>query len=140
MWTTPAYLQLAAELTDATSGDAGEKLREEHERRILALLDRQAQLRRPVMDWMLRERGKQVVIADAERSPRWAMGVPVFFGHQVLGVICPVASRVDDVAHRLAGVTLFARSNAERDRIVSATRHRLEVVVLPAETSTPRPV
>lgn len=145
VWTTPAYLRLAAELTEAQDRRdewrrRQEELREEHERRILALLDRQEQLRRPVMDWMLRERGKQVVVADRERSPRWAMGVPVYFGHQVLGVICPVASRVDDVASRLAGVTLFAQSNAERDRIVSASRRRLEVVVLTPEASTPKPV
>ncbi|MDF2698427.1 MAG: pSRTUE45b [Labilithrix sp.] len=144
VWTTPAYQRLAAELTDAQDRRDDwrrqqEKRREEHERRILALLDRQEQLRRPVMDWMLRERGKQVVVADAERSPRWAMGVPVYFGQQVLGVICPVASRVDDVAHRLAGVTLFAQSSAERDRIVRASRRRLEVVVLPTAPTALEP-
>ncbi|GIG26908.1 hypothetical protein Cde04nite_31520 [Cellulomonas denverensis] len=145
VWTTPAYLQLAAELSRAQDRRdvwrrRQDELRDEHERNILALLDRQEQLRRPVTDWMLRERGKQVVVADKERSPRWAMGVPVHFGQEVLGVISPVASRVDDVAHRLAGVTLFAQSNAERDRIVSATRRRLEVVVLPPGGSTPKPV
>ncbi|GEA82362.1 competence protein CoiA family protein [Cellulomonas uda] len=142
VWTAPAYVHLSEELTEAERQRdewlrRQDELRADHEQRIRALLKRQEDLRRPVMEWMLRERGKQVVIADGERAPRWAMGVPVYFGQQVIGVVCPVASRVDEVAGRLANLVVFAASNAERDRIVKATRRGLEVVVLAPTTPPP---
>lgn len=137
VWTAPAYERLAAELTKAEGrrdewlrGQAA--LKQQHELRVAALLKRQGELRGPVMDWMLREREKQVVVADGERGPRWAMGVPVYFGEQVLGVVCPVASRLGEVAHRLAGLTIFAASAEEGDRIARASPRRLDVIVLEA--------
>lgn len=141
VWTAPAYLRLSEEVAQAARQRASWSqrqalLREQHEERIRALLRRQDQLRRPVMDWMMREREKQVVVADGERGPKWAMGVPVYFGQDVLGVVCPVASRVSDVAYRLAGLVIFAATDAERDRILRATTRTLCVVVLRAEAAT----
>lgn len=135
VWTAPAYLSLATDLAKATDRRNGwlqeqAALREQHEQRILALLRRQEALRRPVMEWMLREREKQVVIADGERGPEWAMGVPIYFGQEVIGVVCPVASRVGEAARRIANLTLFAATEGERDRIMRATSQRLTVVVL----------
>lgn len=138
VWTAPAYLRLNDELRQAMRRRESWRrqqalLREQHEQRIGALLQRQDQLRRPVMEWMMQEREKQVVVADGERGPKWAMGVPVYFGQDVLGVVCPVASRVKDVAHRLANLVVFAATEGERDRLMSATTRRLHVVVLRAD-------
>jgi competence protein CoiA len=135
VWTAPAYLRLDAELRQATQLRENWRrqeaaLREQHEQRVRALLQRQEDLRRPVMTWMMQEREKQVVVADGERGPKWAMGVPVYFGQEVLGVVCPVASRVKEVAHRLANLVVFAATDGERDRILSATTRELHVVVL----------
>lgn len=143
VWTASAYLRLAEELADAERRrdewlHSQDELRAAHEQRIRALLKRQEDLRRPVMDWMLREGGKQVVIADGERAPRWAMGVPVYFGQQVVGVVCPVASRVDEVVARLSNLTIFAASNAERERILRATHRPVVVVVLAPATRAPK--
>ena len=69
-----------------------------------------------------------------DSGPDWAMGVPLFVHDMPQGVIAPVASRIKGaVRERLAALTLFVATPAERDRVSRAAVPGQRIVLFEVE-------
>ncbi|WP_235736808.1 competence protein CoiA family protein [Nocardioides alcanivorans] len=146
LWTTRPHWHAEQEQLDATAVAAGreegrktqrEAGREEeqgHLAAIAALEARQEALTPHAVELISHEARGYVGVRD--RSPDWAMGIPLFVHDMPQGVIAPVASRINgSVRARLAPLTLFAASSAERDRLarVCLPGQRIEVYEVQVE-------
>ncbi|MFK0238850.1 hypothetical protein [Streptomyces vinaceus] len=58
------------------------------------------------------------------------MGVPVYVGVTLYGVVCPVARRTAALQDRLAPLVIFVAPEAERRRIAAQTKpgQKIEIV------------
>ncbi|MEU6601980.1 competence protein CoiA family protein [Streptomyces flaveolus] len=115
------------------------KARGDHEAAVYALLERQAALEKPAFEFVCRETGVHPFVEDGGAA-EFAMGVPVYVGMTLYGVICPVASRVAAVRDRLATLVVFVASEKERLRIAAQARpgQRIEVLETGPAAAPPR--
>jgi competence protein CoiA len=94
-----------------------------HHAYIEALLTRQAALIRPTVEFVYHAAGVSPRVLDAERLPRFAMGVPVLVGEKLWALICPVATRITPaLAGWFATATIVVADDRERERIARYTR------------------
>ncbi|MFE9679448.1 hypothetical protein ACFYO5_35965 [Streptomyces sp. NPDC006259] len=111
--------------------EAGEKAtaQGDHAAAIHALRERQAALEKPAFELIRQETGIHPFIEDGGAA-EFAMGVPVYVGMNLYGVICPVASRVAAIRDCLAPLVVFVASERERRRTAAHARpgQRIEVL------------
>lgn len=155
-WTSPVYLRRAEAVHDAqratdarVTGERAamqqarqeaERQRSQLERRRLADAERHAERLAALVE--RQERLTPVVIRQVTGqmgTPPWhlpadfehAMGVSVLAEHHVVAVVCPVASRItEEVADRLADVTVYVASEAEQRAIAHRCRRGQRIVLL----------
>ncbi|MHB8449972.1 MAG: competence protein CoiA family protein [Mycobacteriales bacterium] len=113
-----------------------------HQRRIVALMDRQQAIRKPAAARVGELTGTQAWANDDAQGPGWAMGIPVEAGSQgVAGVICPVASRIKgSVRSRLAPLLILVASQDEAGRIAETAEPGQRIEVLASEAPPPPPI
>lgn len=130
-WTAPHYLRLRAEQAHAEARHARAEDAQDAEWRkrqanIDALAERQTALRWPACEALGMRHGSAATIRgkDPAWDESWAMGVPVVSvndSRHVLGVVCPVASRITpSIGAKLARVVIVVASEREQARIAAA--------------------
>lgn len=159
LWTTPQYAYQEAVHLDAEERHRREQreysrraleeqqarraLAEAHQRQrdqeraadgdreaaVRALIARQNALQLPVARFVHRSTGAHPFVDD-HGSREVAMGLPVYIGTTLYGVICPVASRIAPVRDRLSDLIVFVASEGERRRIAAQTRPGQRIAVL----------
>ncbi|MEU8138639.1 competence protein CoiA family protein [Streptodolium elevatio] len=120
------------------AGEDNDTAAQAHHAAILALLQRQRALMKPVFEFVRHETGALPKVAD-EGSPDFAMGVPVYVRGAPYAVICPVAGRVTRLREQLAKVVFFAATDRERWRIAAQAvpGQRIEVIQVDHAPSAP---
>jgi competence protein CoiA len=134
-WAAP---NRAAELRRAERA-ARERL--DHVTRIEALLARQRALIQPTVEFVYQTIGSYPRVEDGTRSPRFAMGVPVFVGDKLTAVICPVATRITPgLAGWFSTATIVVAGDEERARIAAVTHSGQRFKVIdPGPLPAPEP-
>lgn len=148
-WTSPAYLRRADAVrqaqaaTDAAVADLRTRLRrrrgqearrlsaeatrrmqqeQQHEANRAALQERQKQLE-PIVIRQVAEQVGTMPWTIWEGDLDHAMGISIFVRERMVGVICPIASRITpEVAQRLAEVTVYVASEHEQRAIARQCR------------------
>ena len=109
-----------------------------------ALLQRQDALIRPTVEFVYHAAGASPRVLDGERSPRYAMGVPVLVGEKLWAVICPVATRITPgLAGWFSTATIVVADTREQARIAKHTRAGQRFKVIdpgPLPTLVPAPL
>jgi len=146
IWTTRPHLVADLEQRHATAGyerwaEQQDRQRADHLARIEALLARQKALVRPTVEFVYQTVGVYPRVDDGQRSPRFAMGVPVLVAEKLTAVICPVAARITPgLAGWLATATIVVADSAEQARIEAVTRDGQRFKVIdPGPLPSPRP-
>lgn len=143
LWTThPHWAAEQEQLGAAASWSSWVAERESREREhlmnIAALEARQEALKEPAIKLVAAEARGYVGVRD--KSPEWAMGVPLFVHDQPQAVLSPVISRItSDVRDRLRGLTVFVASARERDSIARACAAGQRIVFCDVEVKVPPP-
>ncbi|MFF3843437.1 competence protein CoiA family protein [Streptomyces sp. NPDC001930] len=122
------------ELLEKARQDEARAAQGDREAAVRALKARQDALRVPSARFVHQATGVYPFVPD-HGSPQFAMGLPVYVGSSVYGVICPVASRVQAARKRLAGLVVFAASQHERQRISAQADPGQRIEVLDGHTA-----